>query len=298
MTGIQRLRAFFRSPHHAWLALLTLGAGAAAASIPGVIAGAAAYALGWVFLPDSRWFKAWVSSREERQRSGRAHRDSEAFLERRAEIYRQLTKQNQRAYDELAASADAIRLRFAKGGSDGNADDIGARHNGRLGQLAWTYLRLLLTEQTLGEFLRTESTAEIDKQLEALVTESRDMEQRVHAFEEAGKPTEAAGLQRLLQSKESRIDSLRRRREHVSKAEGDLVLTRAEIDRILDAVRLIEADFVARGDPERLASEIDRTTSHFGQTQDWLRDLEFDHTPSDVPDDVTAVAPMRVTVTE
>ena len=63
MTGIQRLRSFLRSPHHAWLGLLTLGVGAATVSVPGMIAGAAAYALGWVFLPDSKWFRKWMARR-------------------------------------------------------------------------------------------------------------------------------------------------------------------------------------------------------------------------------------------
>ena len=94
--------------------------------------------------------------------------------------------------------------------------------------------------------------------------------------------------------KESRIESLRQRREHVRKAEADFALTDAEIDRIHDAVRLIQADLVARRDPDALGGEIDRTTSHFTQTHDWLRDLEFDQTPDNISDEVTASAPLRV----
>ncbi|MEZ5304965.1 MAG: hypothetical protein R3F11_30610 [Verrucomicrobiales bacterium] len=287
MTGIQRLRAFIRSPHHAWLALLTLGVGAALASVPGLIGAGAAYALGWVFLPDSKRFKKWLTSRLEGERSAAAGQSAEEFLKQRAAIYAKLSPLAQRAYDKLAADADQIRRQY-------EGDGTGGKHGGRLGQLVWTYLRLLLTKETLQRFLESESSGEIESQIAAVEAEVAEMEPRVGELEEAGNPTEAAGLRRLIQSKESRIESLRQRREHVRKAEADFALTDAEIDRIHDAVRLIQADLVARRDPDALGGEIDRTTSHFTQTHDWLRDLEFDQTPDNISDEVTASAPLRV----
>ena len=80
----------------------------------------------------------------------------------------------------------------------------------------------------------------------------------------------------------------------MKQAESDLVLTHAEIDRIFDAVRLIRADLVTRRQPEAMGSEIDRATAHFHRTRDWLRDLEFDQTPADIPDSVTASVPLRM----
>lgn len=286
MSGIESLRAFLRSPHHAWLALLTIGAGLATAGVPGLIAGAAAYGLGWVFLPDSRLFKRWAAKRAHEKRAGSASETAEDFIKRREEIYRRLSAENRRAYDEIAASAEAIRGSFE---SEGDRNQLG-----RLGQLVWTHLRLLLTKETLTNFLETESSAAIDRQLESLDKELVDLQGRLRELEEAGRPDDVSGVQRVLQSKESRLESLRTHREYVRKAEDDLALTRAEIDRIYDAIRLIKADLVARGDPNALAAEIDRSTSHFTHTRDWLRDLEFDTTPADIADEVTAVAPLRV----
>src|SRR5688500_5267328 len=62
-TGFQRLKAFGRSPHHAWLALVTLGGGLATAQLPLLGIAAALYGLGWIYLTDSQLFKRWLSSR-------------------------------------------------------------------------------------------------------------------------------------------------------------------------------------------------------------------------------------------
>ncbi|MEX1116504.1 MAG: hypothetical protein WEB53_14750, partial [Akkermansiaceae bacterium] len=83
MSGIDNLASFAKSPHHAWLALLTVGLGLATLSGIGIVAGAAAYALGWIYLPDSPLFKRWLALREKGDESGKL-RD---FLFRRRQIY-------------------------------------------------------------------------------------------------------------------------------------------------------------------------------------------------------------------
>ena len=59
-------REFFKSPHHAALALLTLGLGFLSAQVLGLIAGATAYVLGWIYLPDLAFFRRWVDRRNEK----------------------------------------------------------------------------------------------------------------------------------------------------------------------------------------------------------------------------------------
>ena len=65
MTGLEKLKAFAKSPHHLWLGLLTLGVGVATVSTIGLVAGVAAYALGWIYLPDSRLFNNWLAKRKQ-----------------------------------------------------------------------------------------------------------------------------------------------------------------------------------------------------------------------------------------
>src|SRR5690606_14869109 len=150
-----------------------------------------------------------------------------------------------------------------------------------------------LTRETLSTFCARESSARIEGEIDAVEAEIAGLETRSQEAADRGDAAEAGSLERLLQSKRSRLDSLLRHRDHVKKAESDLVLTDAEYERIFDAVRRIRADLVTRREPDAMGSEIDRATAHFHRTRDWLRDLEFDHTPSDIPDEVTASVPLR-----
>ena len=52
-----RWRAFLQSPHHAVMALATLGAGFATGEPLYFLAGATAYVLGWVYVPDLGFFR-------------------------------------------------------------------------------------------------------------------------------------------------------------------------------------------------------------------------------------------------
>lgn len=285
MTAWRRLASFARSPHHAWLGLLTLGVGLATANVPGMIAAAAAYALGWIFLPDSGWFRRWREGRDEAANGAASAESAAEFGRRRADVYRQLHREAKSAYDQLAEAVEEIRS---------GSGEAAATHAGRLGQLAWTYLRLLLTRQTLADFCSGESSPRIAEEIAEIEAEVAEVEARALAAGEAGDASEAGALERLLQSKRSRHESLLRHRDQVKKAENDLILTDAEIERIFDAVRLVRADLVTRRDPDVMGTEIDRATAHFHRTRDWLRDLEFDQTPSDIPDEVTASVPLRL----
>lgn len=285
MTGVHRLAAFLRSPHHAWLALLTLGPGLASATVPGMILGAAAYALGWIFLPDSRRFRAWLDRKRRGEEAAASAGSAAAFEAERIDAYRRLSPEGRAAYDALATAIEEIRAEA--GGSDGP-------HAGRLGQMAWTYLRLLLTRETLERFCARESSAAIEGEIAAARKEIRGLEAEAAAAEGRGDATGAGQLVRLLQSKRSRLEALERHLGQVGQAEGDLALTGAEIERLFDSVRLVRADLVTRRDPDSLGEELDRTTAHFHRTRDWLRDLEFDQTSADIPDDLTASLPVRV----
>jgi hypothetical protein len=56
-------REYLYSPHHVGFGLLTLGLGFLSATLLGLIAGATAYALSWVYVPDLPWFHRWVDRR-------------------------------------------------------------------------------------------------------------------------------------------------------------------------------------------------------------------------------------------
>src|SRR6187431_2948550 len=58
-----RWRAFLQSPHHAVMALCTLGAGFATGEPLYFVAGVTAYVLGWIYLPDMAFFRRWRDRR-------------------------------------------------------------------------------------------------------------------------------------------------------------------------------------------------------------------------------------------
>jgi hypothetical protein len=77
-------------------------------------------------------------------------------------------------------------------------------------------------------------------------------------------------------------------------AEQRLALTRSEQQRIAELVQLFRADHLASRDAGALSHEIDGAAAQLDRTRDWLRDLDFDTTPSDIPEALTAAAPLKI----
>jgi hypothetical protein len=274
MTGIDRLKAFARTPHHAWLALLTLGAGAATLSGIGIVAGVAAYALGWIYLPDSRLLRNWHAARRQSDDGDRL-RD---FLFQRRQIYDALRTSTRARYDRLAAEIEDLQREFRR---DPRLDAGILRQRGeRLSNLAWTYLRLLHTGEMLDRFIESEDPGDLERKIAAMETE-------LAALDPAAKPG-------LVDSLQSRLASLKARLEKRRGAEESRALTASEQERIAELVKLFRADHLASRDAGALSHEIDGAAQQLDRTRDWLRDLDFDTSPADVPEALTAAAPLKV----
>src|SRR5947207_12660205 len=93
---------FLKSPHHAALALLTLGAGFLSAQLLGLILGLTAYVLGWIYLPDLPFFRRWVDHRcEDSKKAAEAQKVME-FTQRRDSLLHSLSPQRRERYGRLA----------------------------------------------------------------------------------------------------------------------------------------------------------------------------------------------------
>lgn len=274
MTGVEKLKAFAKSPHHAWLGLLTLGTGLASLSGIGIVAGAAVYALGWIYLPDSRLFKNWLAARKQGDDSSKL-RD---FLYQRRRIYDALRSSTRERYDLLAAEIGELQEEF-KRDPRLNAEIVRQRSE-RLSNLAWTYLRLLHTGEMLERFIETEDPAELASKITA-------MEKEAAAIAPGSKPG-------LAESIRSRLESLKARLEKRQEAEESQALTFSEQERIAELVKLFRADHLASRDAGALSHEIDGAAVQLDRTKDWLRGLEFDTSPADVPEELAAAAPLKV----
>lgn len=274
MSGIEKLTTFAKSPHHAWLALLTIGIGIATLSGIGVIAGAAAYALGWIYLPDSPLFKRWIAVREKGDESAKL-RD---FLFRRRQIYDTLRDSSRQRYDVLTHDIEALQNEYRR---DHRLDrTLVQQRNDHLSNLAWTYLRLLHTGEMLDRFTETEDPAALEKQITAL-------EKDLAAIAPGSQPG-------LTESLQSRLGPLQSRLQKRRDAEQQRALTISEQQRIVELVMLYRADHLASRDGGALSHEIDGAASQIARTRDWLRDLEFDTSPPDIPESLTAAAPLKL----
>lgn len=274
MTGLDQLKTFAKSPHHAWLGLLTLGAGLATLSGIGIVAGAAAYALGWIYLPDSRLFKNWLAARQQGD-DGKKLRD---FLFQRRQIYDALRTPARTRYDALAVEIEALQQEFRRDHRL-NAEIVRQR-NERLSNLAWTFLRLLHTGEMLDRFIESEDPDELARKIGA-------MEKELAGIDPLAKAS-------LAESLKSRLESLKTRLEKRRGADESRELTASEQERIAELVKLFRADHLASRDAGALSHEIDGAATQLDRTRDWLSSLEFDTSPSDIPEELAAAAPLKV----
>jgi len=273
MTGLEKLKAFAKSPHHLWLGLLTLGVGVATVSTIGLVAGVAAYALGWIYLPDSRLFNAWLANRKQGDEGAKLRQ----FLFQRRQIYDALRSSTRERYDRLAAEIESLQQEFQRDPRL-NAELVRQRSE-RLSNLAWTYLRLLHTGEMLDQFIESEDPVELERKIAA-------MEKELSSIDMGSKASLAESLQ-------SRLSSLKSRLEKRRGAEESRELTASEQERIAELVKLFRADHLASRDAGALSHEIDGAAVQLDRTREWLSGLEFDTSP-DIPEALAAAAPLKV----
>src|SRR5688572_20523464 len=89
-----RRRQFWKSPHHAVMALATLGTGLIlGADYPlALLVGPAAYVLGWIYVPDFKIFRNWVDRKRDAQQLAAAQSEAAQFVQRRDALLEQLSQ--------------------------------------------------------------------------------------------------------------------------------------------------------------------------------------------------------------
>src|SRR5438309_11728670 len=95
-------REFLKSPQHAALGLLTLGAGFMSGMLLPLIAGATLYTLGWIYLPDLPFFRRWVDRRHEAARRAAEQQKVAEFVQRRQTLVSSLSPERRERYTLLA----------------------------------------------------------------------------------------------------------------------------------------------------------------------------------------------------
>ena len=274
---------FLKSPHHAALALLTLGVGFLSAQLLGLIVGVTAYVLGWIYLPDLSFFRNWVDRRHDAaKRAGESQKVAE-FVQRRDALLRSLSPERRERYSRLAqvcrdietASADSMLA-----AADSNTDP----RLRKLDELMWTYLRLLGIEQSLEQFLECERRENVPAVLQEAEAEATRLNAELEALKAKGGDPTLETKQRYLGSRLERLEVLRKRVQRSQQAEANLALVVSEQDRLDQQIKLLRADAVASKNAESLTARIDATVEHLDQTNKWISELdEFKDLAGDLP---------------
>jgi hypothetical protein len=274
---------FLKSPHHVWLGLLTLGSGFLLASPLPLIAGATAYALGWIYLPDMALFKKWVQRRGENDRRAAALAQVQEFLKRRESLLAALTASRRARYLEVAAVCRDIETATADSQLAAQ-DPAGDPRLRKLDELMWTYLRLLGIEESLERFLETERREELPLVVQEAEGETNLLAQEIETLKAKGSSSTLDARQRLLSSRMERLEVLRKRVERINTASDNLALVRSEQERLVEQIKLVRADAVAAKNAETLTARIDATVEHLDQTNKWISEMdEFKDLVGDMP---------------
>jgi hypothetical protein len=283
---------FFKSPHHAGLGLATLGAGfVLGATFPlALLVAPAAYALGWVYLPDMPLFRRWVDSRRNAEQHAASLAEATEFLRKRDELLSRLSGTRRQHYQELASVCRDIEAATAD--QPLTAEDPSADPRLRkLDELMWTFLRMLTIEESLDRFLEMERRENVPELLREAEHEAAELSAQHDALKgKAGQSDLLESKQRLLSSRLERLEVLRKRLQRFEQTQANLQLVVSEQERLEQQIKLIRADAIASKNTGNLTARIDATVEHLGQTNRWLAEMdEFKDLVGDLPS-----APVRL----
>ena len=276
-------REFLKSPQHAALGVLTLGAGFMSGMLLPLIAGATLYTLGWIYLPDFPFFRRWVDRRRDATKRAAEAQQVADFIQRRQTLVASLSTERCGRYTRLAqvcrdiecASADNLLA---------SADPSTDPRLRKLDELMWTFLRLLGIEQSLDQFLTTEQGEDVPGLLKDAQAESTKLQSEVDALKAKGNTAALDARQRYLDSRRERLEVLQKRQQRIEQAQQNLQLVVSEQERLEQQVKLIRADAVATKNAETLTARIDATVEHLDQTNKWLSELDqFKDLVGDMP---------------
>lgn len=279
-------REFFKSPHHAWLAVLTLGGGLVLGAdyTLALLAAPAAYLLGWVYLPDMGFFKRWVDRRRQSALQAVGLAEAAEFLKKRDELLAKLSSSRRQHYQTLAAVCRDIEHASADQPLT-PGDPAGDPRLRKLDELMWTFLRMLTIEESLDRFLETERREDVPGLLKDAEEEVAQLTAEFEALKaKSATVSSLDAKERLLSSRLERLEVLRKRLQRIEQAQANRRLVVSEQERLEQQIKLIRADAMASKNADALTARIDATVEHLDQTNKWLTEMdEFKDLVGDIP---------------
>lgn len=257
MNRLGYLKAFARSFTHGVLALATLGAGFASGEPLGLVAGATAYVLGWVFIGDSRWFRRRVDSAEHEKLAAEEAAALAGVRAERDTLVRRLVPAQRQRYDSLVTVCRDIEAQLA----NSDATDFPVE---KLDALMWSFLGLLANETNLASFIEREIDEKFGERILDLEPEVKALESAL-ASVEPGTAAYESRMQ-LLATKQESLEALRRRHQQFQRAAENLELVRAELDRIEQQLKLVRSDLYASKSVGQISQRVNDTIDQLAST--------------------------------
>lgn len=261
-------KQFLKSPHHLWLAGLTLGIGFISANIFVFAVTAAIYALGWIYLPESPLFKKWVQQHLDVIQNATSQQQVEAFMQKRKQLVNRLDSDDREKYDDLVRVCRDIE----QATKDNTGIDQTDPRLRKLDELMWTYLKLLVMHESLESFLSTEKENGLQDDVNNSQKEVDAMDQQNKTAIEKGtalNPVKA----KLLESKRDRLNTIKARLDKIHEAKDNQVLVSAEQDRVVEQIKLLRADAIATHNPDTLSARIDVTVQNLTTTNEMMSQM-------------------------
>ncbi len=261
-----RWREFLASPHHAALAVATLGLGFLSAEPLYLIAGATAYVVGWIFVPDMPLFRRYLEKKNEGVQRVAEQSELAAFNVKRSTLIDGLTPSRRERYFTLTRVCKDIEEAVAD-----SPDDPRLR---KLEELMWTFLRLLTIEESLFEFLETETREDVPKLLGEATEEVARLRADLEAVKAGGASPAVDAKERLLTSREEVLATMQKRADRLETAQTNLALIHSEQERLEQQIKLIRADSIATRNAGALTARIDATVENLEHTNQLLSQMD------------------------
>ncbi len=129
-----------------------------------------------------------------------------------------------------------------------------------LDRLLWVFLRLLLSQQALGRFLRAADGPGIKTQLDDLIAKQR--------------AAEAKKDERILRSVTDSVATATLRLDNYEKAKNNAEFVGVELDRIETKIQALTEMAISHQDPNELSVQVDAVADGMSQTEETIRELQ------------------------
>ncbi len=178
-----------------------------------------------------------------------------------AAILRSLPLESRNRFDALRTRCRSMRLVAERvRGHVGEPQDTDASQTAGLDRLLWTYLRLLLSQAALQQFLQSTNEQDLVARHDALA---------------ARLEKEGPGMdERMRRSLTESVATAQVRLDNYRKAQGNGQFLALEVQRIEESIQALVEMSVNRQDPDFLTAQVNATVDSMRRTEDTLTELQ------------------------